>query len=207
MQHHDAVTGTAKRHVREDYHKSMFEGIQVGQKSIKNSLEMILKKENQGQPLNIYSNNFIIREYGKPSFLLYNSLGWKKNETIKVFSKKDISSILLGDKNVDFDSFKTDENEDFPWAIFFKVDVNPLGYSIYTFNENKNSSKSIIPLVISKSDEIITTQHIDLKFKSNHLIGIKTKSSKNFSPLKQKFGFYIAYTGFGQKSGAYIFRF
>lgn len=103
MQHHDAITGTAKNPVRDDYLDHMKKGINGAKRVMTKSLEDILKLEN-GRDINAsHTEKHFIREYNKPSLLLFNSLGWTRKEMVKVYSRLQIQEIMLDNVKIPFD--------------------------------------------------------------------------------------------------------
>jgi hypothetical protein len=191
MQHHDALTGTAKRHVREDYLKHMDSGVQKAIVVAKDSLQALISKRNNANVLLDYSSKHIVSSYNTPSFVVYNSLGWRRVEGIRVCSKLKISGILLGSTSVPFEQFEFNELEGYPFTVYFNTSVPALGYAIYQFTP-VNQIK-LQPVTAEIQDEIkistdlqtVDFKHVQLEFCDYRLCSIKNTITGEKQQYKQ----------------------
>lgn len=104
MQHHDAVTGTAKRHVRQDYMNHITNGVAKATNYMKTMMESLISRENNSPvSLRYLTHHFVDVMDSKVHIVLYNSLGWKRDDIVKIYTSKPIGEIRLGTGTISFD--------------------------------------------------------------------------------------------------------
>ncbi|XWS37045.1 hypothetical protein CRYUN_Cryun19dG0009600 [Craigia yunnanensis] len=99
VQHHDAITGTSKQHVADDYAKRLSIGYEEAAKVVETSLASITRsssKTNSGSPMTKFQQCLLLNiSYCPPSevdlpngkklvVVVYNPLGWKRKDVIRI---------------------------------------------------------------------------------------------------------------------------
>ncbi|XP_047309864.1 probable alpha-mannosidase At5g13980 [Impatiens glandulifera] len=95
-QHHDAVTGTSKQHVTNDYQKRLFIGYKEAEKVVAASLDHLTQlTSNSSKPTKFQQCPLLNITYCPPTevdlshgktlvFVVYNPLGWKREDIIRI---------------------------------------------------------------------------------------------------------------------------
>ncbi|TVU24578.1 hypothetical protein EJB05_27023 [Eragrostis curvula] len=247
-QHHDAVTGTEKQHVANDYAKRLSIGYTQAQELVSTSLGCLTEsgsKSRCSSPTTKFSECLLLNITYCPSsemdfsngkslvVLVYNSLGWKREDVIRipVFSDSIVvhdsegreiesqllpiadASLNLRDKHVKA-YLGTSPHANPKYWLAFSVSVPPLGFNTYLVSNTKKSA------FVSSKSTIYSTQgsansnlqvgqgHLKLQYSATGSLysDSKTRIEANF---EQKYKYYIGQDGNGsdpQASGAYIFR-
>ncbi|XP_060096660.1 lysosomal alpha-mannosidase [Heteronotia binoei] len=231
-QHHDAVSGTAKQHVTNDYAKQLSRGWDACQVVVSNALASIGgSKENfvfctylniSVCPLTEAAQTFVV--------LVYNSLPRPVNQNIRLPVNGSRYSVTAPDGQailnevIPVSSFTQRVRRDRGNAVnelVFQASAPPLGYSSYTVSKvsGRNPARSKLlkrlhdqdlPGKQSPSWEI-QNEHLRILFdpKTGLLKEIQNLDKSITLPVSQNFFWYSASSGnddSGQASGAYIFR-
>ncbi|KMZ67565.1 putative Lysosomal alpha-mannosidase, partial [Zostera marina] len=245
-QHHDAVTGTEKQHVADDYAKRLSIGYAESEKVVEHGLSYLselhlsnvsTRKFEQCSLLNITycpPSEAGISEEKSLVVLVYNSLGWKREDIIKipvanehvvVKNSEGIeivaqllpianASIHLRNTHVKIYLGRSIGNTPNFW-LSFEVSVPPLGFTTYfvSYAEQKGSKTAMSTVDKSHTEKnSIKVGQGNLKLyydRNGQLHHYSNKRNMLKESLHQSFGYYSSDDGSGfdlQASGAYIFR-
>lgn len=216
--HHDAITGTEKQFVNDDYVTMLDEGMKKGNDAICELLSYNLDKKDIGSDSTKVLNT--LKKEEEVGLIIYNSNSWEAKEIISIMVNRNDLIIKDSDnKEVEIQyniipQYSVDANEDHKFYLYFPVKVNAVGYSIYhvtvgnnnniknigkIYNFNNNSNNNNASIENSKYELILdpTTGHISqLKLKE-----LSSKTIRFEEELYQYEG-----VSSGQCSGAYSFR-
>ncbi|KAL6143040.1 hypothetical protein ACLB2K_053739 [Fragaria x ananassa] len=171
-QHHDAVTGTEKQHVANDYAKRLSIGYMESEELVATSLAHLVESAS-GNPttkfqqcvlLNISycpSSEVTLSQGKKLIVVVYNSLGWKRDDTVRIpvvneaiivhdSEGKEVKSQLLplddvhlGLRNHYVKAYLGQfPNKTPKYWLVFTVSVPPLGFSTYTISGAEGAGAS-----------------------------------------------------------------
>ncbi|XP_078091137.1 lysosomal alpha-mannosidase isoform X2 [Mustelus asterias] len=228
-QHHDAVSGTEKQHVADDYGKMLAKGWEACEVLVSNALSALSgMKQNY-----IFCNKLNIsvcprvEELGKFTVTLYNPLARSVDVYVRIpvngsdYSVADPRGSSVLKEVVPVSDFTKAVREDRGYALnelVFPVRVPALGFSTYSVSR-KSASSVLSKLVRSvkrhqnqgQNQLAIENEYIQVLFDADTgLMKEIENRQKNFSlPVNQNFHWYVASSGdqkSSQASGAYIFR-
>eukprot|EP01100_Stratorugosa_tubuloviscum_P014870 TRINITY_DN81_c0_g2_i1.p1 TRINITY_DN81_c0_g2~~TRINITY_DN81_c0_g2_i1.p1 ORF type:complete len:1006 (+),score=459.80 TRINITY_DN81_c0_g2_i1:78-3095(+) len=236
LQHHDAVAGTEKQHVANDYAKRLSMGTSATRPLMIELLTNLLANETVSQKqskmnapslsfcplLNVSvcpaaSNAFT---QGKPlAIVAYNPLAWSRNDYYASIPVP-FSQVTVYDSNGKVIVSQTLPNPDTgAFNVVFQMYLPPMGYNTYfvmksTSIEHSAFNSEDMINSFDASDIVITNDFYSLTFseKTNLLTQVTDLSNKlNTKTIKieQDFLWYNGSTGNDdsyQTSGAYIFR-
>ncbi|KAJ6668062.1 hypothetical protein lerEdw1_016383 [Lerista edwardsae] len=232
-QHHDAVSGTAKQHVTNDYAKQLSTGWDACEIVISNSLASLVgRKENffyctylniSVCPLTESAQKFIV--------IVYNPLARPVNWNIRLPVNGSLYSIVAPNgqavlnKVIPVSSFTRAVRHDRGSAInelVFQASVPPLGFTSYAISKLPGRDLGLSQLLKRLHSNhakpgrnslpwTIENEHLRVLFDSKTgLLNEIQNLDKNISlPVSQNFFWYHAHPGDevdSQASGAYIFR-
>jgi len=231
-QHHDAVAGTEKQHVANDYAKRM----SIGSTDTINSMAQLLSTQLSGSssstPKVSLSYCPLLNESICPStdllnqpneilpVVVYNSLAWDNYEWIylpvpisNVQVVDSAGTTVLSQLNVDL-SGSTPK-----YTLIFQAVLAPLGYSTYFVQSLPSEFQSTSQATIVKETVIDSTQASVSIQNDEYVIffdattglqtGVTLVESGKFYNLTHNYQWYLSNAGdmySSQKSGAYIFR-
>ncbi|XP_076763477.1 lysosomal alpha-mannosidase II isoform X2 [Xylocopa sonorina] len=224
MQHHDAVTGTEKQLVAEDYarllHNGMQQGVNVASEAIKKwqlnqSSEVEVKDMHSCMELNISS--CVYTENQDFMLTVYNPLSRKVETPVRIpvyQTSYNVVDLTDGNKMVsqiipipiavrEIPGRKSNATHE----LVFIATLPPLGYRVYKVERNSNEP--------NHRDSAVADGSIDNEFynvfinEDNHVV-VEWKKEKNMT-LHQSFHYYEGMEGNNKvfqnrSSGAYIFR-
>eukprot|EP01117_Protostelium_nocturnum_P009283 TRINITY_DN3325_c0_g2_i1.p1 TRINITY_DN3325_c0_g2~~TRINITY_DN3325_c0_g2_i1.p1 ORF type:complete len:559 (-),score=163.49 TRINITY_DN3325_c0_g2_i1:736-2412(-) len=208
VQHHDAIAGTEKQHVAEDYAVRLA----MGQASVQTVISELINQKLGGKTqfsfcplLNESKCEATTSDAGDISIVFYNPIGWTRNEFIRI----PINSPNW--KVFDYNSLPIDSQiiKSKGLELLFRATIPPLGYSTYFL---RKSSKRSFELSNRFRGELNIENDIwALTFSPSTglLSSITNKSSKKSYPITQNYFWYQSSVGDkqnSQASGAYIFR-
>lgn len=228
FQHHDAVTGTEKQHVADNYAKNLDSGIKSCIDVIEKSYQMKLLTKNPNPNLKLHfcpalnTSSCPITESGTNfTVTIYNPLGHEITGQIFRFpvdSSKFYNVVSSDGKPVAATLVKTPETvQKMPGRtskateeLVFRAIVPALGFSTYFISATSvKSSHSIIETKSTKiiSETLIKSKSFDVVFDSSGLLNhLKLKDGHKVA-LSSQFAYYKSYQeSGGRASGAYAFR-
>ncbi|XP_066256477.1 lysosomal alpha-mannosidase-like [Euwallacea similis] len=223
MQHHDAITGTEKQHVADDYEKHLELGFQecelVTTAAINKLLNQTLITLNTCHLLNISECSETETKDKEFIVTIYNPLSRKVDKVVRLpvlgsaYSVSDSAGGNLTTQILPIPDFvqnipgRTSKAQ--RELIFIANDLPPLGWKSYLVSEISDDQLSHIPV----SEDIHTNSVKDTAFLIDPDTGLLNKIViNNFEvPVSQNFYYYKGFVGDNREfknrsSGAYIFR-
>jgi lysosomal alpha-mannosidase len=230
-QHHDAVSGTERQHVANDYAKRLSIGTQACVSIIENSIEKILDKK-LGFKLDLQNVIYCpllnitecpgIESQNSFTAIVYNPLPRAIQSWIRIPTVTDDYEItnLNGSSTINGEySTVYDETKKIPerksmanFNLVFKADLAPNGMNMYKFTK-KTQNKIQQQNKQKTNDQVsLENQYIKIAFDSDgNLIQIGNLDTAVSTPITQNICYYNSFNGNNsqpdfQASGAYIFR-
>ncbi|CAL1274579.1 unnamed protein product [Larinioides sclopetarius] len=232
MQHHDAITGTAKQHVTNDYYETLAAAIESCHGIVNEAYEKLLPKNESATPLTQYFCNYLnisecsITETDSPVAInIYNPLAWNVTEYIRIpvtgkaYKVLDYNGNPVDVQIVPLPSpvFKIPgRNSKSEAEVVFEAKLPALGYATYlmrniTSQSDKYKQASRIKQN-TEGDWILKNKFISVYVdsKSGLLRQLQLADGTNLT-VNQSFYWYRGMNGdnsnFDKRaSGAYIFR-
>ncbi|KAG1658234.1 Lysosomal alpha-mannosidase [Nymphon striatum] len=218
VQHHDAVTGTAKQHVTDDYYKRLYKGIESCQVRMF-TIDIV--------PFSILTFELAIIVIFMKNFSLtiYNPIGRPIEKYIRLpvtgksYVVTDVKKIKLQTQLVPIpDVIKNipGRNSSATSELIFKVKLPALGYAIYQIEKSNDiveDSTVVKDIVLDGKDFSIENEIISISFsgKTGSINQVKNSQDGSKLDLKQSFYWYYGMSGNNTRSnlrasGAYAFR-
>ncbi|XP_049732984.1 lysosomal alpha-mannosidase isoform X1 [Elephas maximus indicus] len=218
LQHHDAVSGTSRQHVADDYAFQLAEGWGPCEVLLSNALALLSgSKENftYCRELNV-SVCPLSQTAARFQVTIYNPLGRKVNWMVRlpvrggVFSVRDPNGTTVPSEVVILPGSNSQEH---PPELLFSASVPALGFSTYSVSrvpKRTPKAHTYRPRPWSRV-LVIQNEHIRASFNPDTglLMKIENLDQNLLLPVRQAFFWYNASTGdylSPQVSGAYIFR-
>ncbi|XP_053145025.1 lysosomal alpha-mannosidase isoform X2 [Hemicordylus capensis] len=229
-QHHDAVSGTAKQHVTNDYAKQLSAGWDVCQIVVSNALASIVGRKDNFIYCTYLNISVCLLTESAPTFtvIVYNPLARPVNWNIRLPVNGSRYSVLAPDGQavlnevLPVSSFTRAVRRDRGDAVnelVFQASVPPLGYTSYAISKLSGRHTARSRLLRRPYNEAlpgteplaIQNEHLRVLVDSKTGLLMEIKNlEKNISlPVSQNFFWYNASAGDmedSQASGAYIFR-
>ncbi|XP_006900896.1 PREDICTED: lysosomal alpha-mannosidase [Elephantulus edwardii] len=218
LQHHDAVTGTSKQHVADDYARQLAQGWGPCEVLLSNALSWLSGSKDKFtfcRELNV-SNCPLTQTEERFQVTIYNPLGRKLNWMVRlpvsgsIFLVKDPSGVTVPSKVV---ALQDPEGQEHPPELLFLASVPALGFSTYSVAQVPARQVKVRPSQPRHQSPVLVIQneHIRASFSrdTGFLMEIENLDEKLVLPIRQAFFWYNASTGNNQSaqaSGAYIFR-
>ncbi|XP_035912890.1 lysosomal alpha-mannosidase-like [Anopheles stephensi] len=225
MQHHDAITGTEKQHVADDYARMLYEGFEACSANIRSVLNQLSGYREDGKFDWSYCKQANISACATTEnadntvVLLYNPLGYGSNDYVRL-PVKDGQYSVLNDRGQTVPSTLVPipssvielpfrESEATHELVFQGEQVPPVGYK--TYYVSKEESRDSSSAEMRQEDNVsIGNEHVSVNFDENGLMSSITVHGETHS-LKQNFLYYDGALGNNEEfrnrsSGAYIFR-
>ncbi|XP_077862730.1 LOW QUALITY PROTEIN: lysosomal alpha-mannosidase-like [Saccoglossus kowalevskii] len=231
VQHHDAVTGTEKQHVANDYAKRLAIGIDEGQKIENDGIAQLIKI-NASQPslqfefcnnLNI-SICHVTETLKMFTVTAYNPLAYQVLKYIRLpvngmhYSIKDPDDNTVKYQVVEVTKATQHvrkQRGNASHELIFPVNIPAVGFSTYTVTMDtvKNKYRNLQTRAVHAGidDTTISNNHLSLTFdgKTGLLKSIKNMDDDIMLPVRQMFYWYSSSTGdiiSDSSSSPYIFR-
>ncbi|KAM5170378.1 lysosomal alpha-mannosidase [Mantella aurantiaca] len=220
-QHHDAVTGTAKQHVNDDYTLRLFRGWNACQIVVSNALSSLTGTKENFVFCNLLNISVCPTTETSKSFslVIYNPLGRAVTQYVRlpvsgaVYSVKGPSGESIPSEVVPVSKFTEDVRRDKGNAegeLVFPAQIPALGFSKFTVDKVSAHERFFHTKVV-KNPLMIRNKFYRVEFDPDTgLIGNIYNLEKKISlPVKQSYYWYNASEGnmeSSQTSGAYIFR-
>ncbi|CAH1101502.1 unnamed protein product [Psylliodes chrysocephalus] len=213
MQHHDAITGTEKQHVANDYVKRLTRGIEYAENGLGKIVDELLGNDLNLDLTSCLLSNISICTVSQSAdqfiTVVYNPLAWEITHYVRLPVEEGTYEVNGGDIPHDLIPTINDFNyvvlkEGTPSAyelVFAAKELPPLGLKIY--HVKKTSDK------LSEDKSTDTFKSKAFKIGNNNLLASVTLNGNNYG-LTQNFKYYFSETGEDDysfiASGAYIFR-
>lgn len=221
MQHHDAVTGTEKQKVADDYARRLDLGINSCSGNIKSALNQftlgsVTDNETSETDSNYFkfsnclnlniseceisenNNNFIVTIYNPLSHARFQNIRVPVSDTnYKVTDYRGIATpaqfVPVPDsvKSLQFRKSTADYE-----LVFLAIEIPPLGYKSYYISKNSNKNPEVMQMDQPAINEevVIGNKYLTIAFDKNGLLSsITTEGVTN--PLSQKFFYYKGASG------------
>ncbi|KAL9270422.1 putative alpha-mannosidase [Drosera capensis] len=256
-QHHDAVSGTAQQHVTDDYAKRLAMGAyelqnQIGvingvvayAEAVVNyalSGTINAKSGSRSPRPTLRQCQLLNISYCPPTeqdiqadkslvMVVYNPLGWSRNETVRVpvhdaylVIRDSVGNIIEGqyveidNVTINLRNFYTmaylgiSPGESPKYWVFFPASLPPLGWNTYFISKTSRTGvKTADVSLIKSSQKIVEVGPGNLKMTFSSSSGLLTRMFNSETgvdvPIEQSFGWYTPSVDYSQPSGAYIFR-
>jgi lysosomal alpha-mannosidase len=216
LQHHDAVAGTEKQHVADDYAKRLWVGsgyaLDVISKTISHNIGAKspvaftycpLLNESICPATDDLSSKKVI------SVVAYNPLGWTRVEYITLPVPVAAASVLDSNGKI----VPSQISKGSPYTITFVVSIPPLGFATYFVQPGASNNKQQAEYAetIAVADPItLNNKFLTLNLDAQgNFVSATNKVSGKTVKIQQNYLYYQSSTGTpsdGQASGAYIFR-
>nr|GLL26254.1 alpha-mannosidase-like [Ipomoea trifida] len=228
VQHHDAVTGTAKQHTTNDYAKRLAIGALESETVVNSALSCLVNSKSIGQC------------NGSPSsfnqvVVAYNSLGWNRSDVIRIpvndanLIVQDSMGNVVEAQYIELDNITSNLREFYVKAylgkspkhapkywLLFQVSVPPLGWNSYFISkasQKGNQSSGYISVMSLPQNGAVEIGSGNLKVsfssESGRLKHIFNSRTGVDIAVQQNYLWYVASAGDTNSkvaSGAYIFR-
>ncbi|EGC32455.1 hypothetical protein DICPUDRAFT_49593 [Dictyostelium purpureum] len=228
-QHHDAVSGTEKQEVADDYAERLSIGNAASLETINTVIGKLLtsssKSKNAATPnlsfcplLNqsICPATNPLSEGSNVPVIFYNSLSWTRYEHVRV--PIPVSNVSVSSTDGPIPSQVINYNSSY--ILEFYALVSPLGYSTYVISpvkgeENERPAEQVYETIVTKENTanpiVFENKYISAQFNPNDgsLISITNVTSGATLNIQQEYVWYQSSDGnydSTQCSGAYIFR-
>jgi len=232
VQHHDAITGTEKQHVADDYSKNLGIGVEKSLDVISESVNSILKRRfsRDSRTRIVYCSLLNITEClpieNQENFnvVLYNPLPrsiqtWLTLPVVSInhhVFDSETERPIVSDTAPVYEQINhvLERKSKANLRLIFRADLPPMGFRVYSVRKNKLLKEGgLLPLRTPlKSNFNIKNERLGLKFDvGGNLISVDNFQSRISVPIRQSFCYYKSKEGSNmnadtQSSGAYVFR-
>lgn len=234
LQHHDAITGTEKQHVADDYHRELYSSIVACQENTKSSLNQLLTglepsktstptnwEFNFNSCLNLNISQCEVSENSEKFMVTaYNPLGHSTDQFLRFpvngdnYEVRDAGNNLISSQLVSIPQSIIDlphrVSNSINELVFYAKDVPAMGYRSYFISRVARSQS--VPVRSKRLAEPVTigSDQLSVTFDVNGLLSTILIDGMTHN-LVQNFVYYRGNVGNNQifanrSSGAYIFR-
>ncbi|XP_018421620.1 PREDICTED: lysosomal alpha-mannosidase [Nanorana parkeri] len=220
-QHHDAVTGTAKQHVNDDYALRLFKGWKACQVVVSNALSSLMGTKENFAFCNLLNISVCPSTEASKTFsvLIYNPLARAVTQYVRLpvngtlYAVKGPAGESIASEVVPVSKFTKDVRRDKGYAereLVFPGQIPALGFSKFTV-EKVSAPERFLGTKVKKNPTSIENKFYRVTFDPDTgLISNIQNLEKQISlPVNQSYYWYNASSGnedSSQTSGAYIFR-
>jgi hypothetical protein len=225
LQHHDAVSGTAKQHATSDYSKRLHAGRKAAEPHIFDALASM-----SGLPKSSFSfctQRNVSRcdatsKPGEITMIVWNALAQNRTEILEIptaSSQAVVTDILGASVPVQvvrslpsFTDAAMPSPHGLPYTILVEVDLPPIGYKVFRVQLNRESEQQVSAPVEKADDIFLKNEFLEVKFcsESGRICHITDLASGTKVDVVQDWLWYTSSEGnnaeSSQASGAYIFR-
>jgi lysosomal alpha-mannosidase len=231
MQHHDAVTGTEKQHVADDYHRELHASIVDCEENTRSSLNQLMtgKEPNATDKWNFkfescLNLNISVCEISENSqkfmVTVYNPLGHSTNQFVRFpvggdrYEVRDHENKIIASQIVSIPStladlhYRTSQTSN---ELVFKANEVPaVGYKSFYISRLSNSQKTQTKTKILEEVVSIGSEDFKITFNEKGIFSHITIDGET-NEISQNFFYYKSVIGDNREfanrsSGAYIFR-
>ena len=221
LTHHDAITGTERARVADDYMRMLKEGNEGISVVMENGMSVLLAKKGQSGPVLSVSRD-VLRDVSARSFVpivLFNSLGWTYEGYVRIanVSRDDLYVVdqlggeVPSDMIAEWEALPSTPKGVGAYDLYFWATVPPMGSSVYFasvrpkgLHSGATAGERTVPLTPPFSDEVVIHNSVlELRFSGStgRLAKITHRVRGKEVVIDQDFGYYASL-----KDGAYIFR-
>ena len=225
-QHHDAVTGTEKQHVANDYAMRLHIGQTECMRVVSDSMSKLTDKAGSAPLLFEFCEYLNISvceasESGSFDVIIYNPLARERTAYVSLpLQSPNITVLAPNGSAIIFDVFPVSnatasvrrDRGNAPYTLLFSAAVPPLGFATYFVRAAGSDQKDKVQSNLKEPEAvIIQNEHLQVAFDetTGHVQSIVNLDRKLTVTLDQQLFWYNASTGninSTQASGAYIFR-
>lgn len=225
-QHHDAVSGTEKDFVAEEYHGHIQLGMSRCEPIRERSIAQLVRSD-PNAPLISFVNDSamiytIVGHNGLP-VVVYNSLGFPRVEMVRV-PINTTGAFLLDSTGMSVPHQvmpnSNPAESQFPFVLYFQANVPALGFTVYFVEmycandplaANDEACVNTRAAVSLPTDGFVSAVsnglvQVNMSSTTGRMSSITNLAQSLTVPTDQNYLAYESYAGPGQASGAYIFR-
>lgn len=224
VQHHDAITGTAKQQVDNDYRKRLYSGIESCQSVMADAYRTWLPARGnlKHYVCNLLNISFCPTTETSEEFLvtLYNPLAHNASHWIRLPVAPTTALKVLNAQNqkvpvqivkLTKSTFSIPERQlsRATHELIFKTNLPALGYTTYFVRQTNKPLSSQLSTVLSlRESPIISNDHVEMEFNlQTGLPNRLTNKDKDITvTFQQRLMYYKSALDYDQPSGPYIFR-
>jgi lysosomal alpha-mannosidase len=217
-QHHDAVAGTEKQHVADDYCKRLYIGNSACEDVISETIGKLVATNSDIPKFSLCPlinesvctpTDSLAKGMDVP-VVIYNPIAWKRVSHIRI--PIPVSNIQVLDSDGDIIPVQVLPNTDTgEYTLVFTANLPPLGFTTYVLQQSSSCDK-VSPETKPKGDIVLENEYLKVTFSEStgKLSSIYNKETGQTVQISQDFLWYNGSTGNNaittQASGAYIFR-
>lgn len=231
-QHHDAVTGTEKQHVANDYAKRLAFGVEQSLKVAEEALNILARRVSNSQGkrtsvvycalLNNTECSVTESNNENVNVILYNPLARQTKSWITLpitnaqYQVLDVESSHVVTSDIApvyaATSKIAERRSRATFRLIFEADLPAFGFKVFSLQRNPSLPPPTDPLPSLNSEFLLRNDNFELKFDAQgNLAEVENLKMGIHAKIQQSFCYYLATSATNasprdQSSGAYIFR-